>query len=109
MTGCRDSHISVLDSLFLPVQAFLSDYKSFKEKIADMELRLGFVVCQAFDDCPGCESAFKVPTYIADLFRLICHIAGNFRRENFRGLLVFVMPKDTTPPNFVEKTFATKP
>lgn len=60
MTGCRDSYISVLDSWFFPVQAFLSDYTSFKEKIADMELRLGFIVCQAFDDCPGCESAFKV-------------------------------------------------
>ena len=60
MTGWRDSYISVLDSWFFPVQAFLSDYTSFKEKIADMELRLGFIVCQAFDDCPGCESAFKV-------------------------------------------------
>ena len=48
------------------------------------------------------------------------HIAGNFRGrklslivekydfngENFRGLLAFAAPKDATPPNFVEKTFA---
>ena len=56
--GDRDSYIY----WFLPLQAFLSDYKSFKDKIADMELRLGFIVCQAFDDCHGCESAFKVAT-----------------------------------------------
>ena len=30
----------------------------------------------------------------------------NFRGENFRGLLAFTMPKDTTLPNFTEKTFA---
>ena len=29
----------------------------------------------------------------------------DFRRENFRGLLAFTMPKDTTPLNFTEKTF----
>ena len=26
--------------------------------------------------------------------------------ENFHGLLAFAVPKDTTPQNFVEKTFA---
>ena len=48
------------------------------------------------------------------------HIAGNFRgrkhlqigkkydfhRENFHGLLACAVPKDATPPNFVDKTFA---
>ena len=29
----------------------------------------------------------------------------DFRRENFHGLLAHAMPKDTTPPNFAEKTF----
>ena len=29
----------------------------------------------------------------------------NFCGENFRRLLVFAAPKDTTPQNFVEKTF----
>ena len=32
----------------------------------------------------------------------------NFRGENFRGLLVSAMPKDTMPPNFAEKTFANQ-
>ena len=49
----------------------------------------------------------------------ITSLAGNFRerklsqigekydfcREWFRGLLAFAVPKDTTPPNFMEKTF----
>ena len=30
----------------------------------------------------------------------------DFRRENFRGLLVCAAPKDAMPPNFTEKTFA---
>ena len=48
------------------------------------------------------------------------YIAGNFRgrklsqigekydfyRENFCGLLTCAVPKDATPPNFAEKTFA---
>ena len=29
----------------------------------------------------------------------------DFRGGNFRRLLAFAVPKDTTPPNFVEKTF----
>ena len=28
------------------------------------------------------------------------------RRENFRGLHTFAVPKDNTPQNFAEKTFA---
>ena len=30
----------------------------------------------------------------------------DFRGENFHGLLAFAAPKDATPPNFAEKTFA---
>ena len=30
----------------------------------------------------------------------------NFHGENFHRLLTFAMPKDATPPNFAEKTFA---
>ena len=30
----------------------------------------------------------------------------DFREENFHELLTFAIPKDATPPNFVEKTFA---
>ena len=29
----------------------------------------------------------------------------NFRGENIHRLLAFAVPKDATPPNFVEKTF----
>ena len=29
----------------------------------------------------------------------------NIRGENFRRLLAFAVPKDTTPPNFTKKTF----
>ncbi len=42
------------------LQKFLVAYAEFKAQIADMEKRLAQMVCQAFDDCAGCESAFKV-------------------------------------------------
>ena len=32
----------------------------------------------------------------------------DFRGENFCGLLVSAAPKDATPPNFAEKTFANR-
>ena len=38
----------------------MSEYDSFKEKIADMDKRLSQIVCHAFDDCTGCESIFKL-------------------------------------------------
>ena len=42
------------------LQEFSKDYAEFKDKVSDMELRLGAMVCQAFDECSNCESAFKV-------------------------------------------------
>ena len=51
---------------------------------------------------------------LCTVLQLLYRIAGNFRgrklsrigeKYDFRGLLAFAMPKDTTPPNFVEKTF----
>ena len=42
------------------VQEFLRDYKEFRYCIADYDMRLGSIFGLAFDDCPGCESAFKV-------------------------------------------------
>ena len=32
----------------------------------------------------------------------------DFRGENFYGLLASAAPKDATPPNFTEKTFANR-
>ncbi len=43
-------------------QAFVEDYVEFKLKIADLDRRLASIICQAFDDCSGVESAFKVNT-----------------------------------------------
>jgi dynein heavy chain len=39
---------------------FLEDYEKFKERILDLDLRLAMILCQAFDDCTGSESTFKV-------------------------------------------------
>ena len=41
-------------------QAFVRDYKVFKEKVRDFDRRLGTISCQAFDDCGSTESVFKV-------------------------------------------------
>lgn len=38
----------------------MADYEAFKERIADMDMRLSQIVCHAFDDCSSCESYFKL-------------------------------------------------
>ena len=59
---------------------------------------------------------FSTLCFIFALYRIAENFQGrklsqigekcDFRRENFRGLLAFAAPKDATPPNFMEKTFA---
>lgn len=44
----------------LLLQNFLTEYDSFKAKMTDIENRLAHIVCQAFDECAGCESMFKL-------------------------------------------------
>lgn len=41
-------------------QNFTTEYNSFKAKMTDIENRLAHIVCQAFDECAGCESVFKL-------------------------------------------------
>ena len=41
-------------------QEFPKDYESFKKAIADLDRRMASIVCQAFDDCSGLESAFRL-------------------------------------------------
>ena len=41
---------------------FIGQYENFKRDMEDMEQRLGQIVCLAFDECSGCESALKVRT-----------------------------------------------
>eukprot|EP00731_Ephydatia_muelleri_P033713 Em0036g17a len=38
---------------------FIADHQAFMRKVADMDQRLAYIMCQAFDDCPCCESVFK--------------------------------------------------
>ena len=42
------------------VQKFCIEYESFNERITSMDQRLSQTVCQAFDDCSGCQSVFKL-------------------------------------------------
>eukprot|EP00731_Ephydatia_muelleri_P037632 Em0524g1a len=39
---------------------FVADHQTFMRKVADMDQRLAYIMCQAFDDCPCCESIFKL-------------------------------------------------
>ena len=47
-------------NLFLFVKEFHIDLMKFKERIYDMDRRLGSIIAQGFDDCNGTESAFKL-------------------------------------------------
>ena len=39
---------------------FDGDYRRFKQRLLDMDRRLGSILCQAFDDCYGVEQMFKL-------------------------------------------------
>uniref|UniRef100_A0A667Y5V4 Dynein axonemal heavy chain 11 n=1 Tax=Myripristis murdjan TaxID=586833 RepID=A0A667Y5V4_9TELE len=57
---CRVLKHSESNLLDCNSQDFEKEYKDFKVKIADIECRLSTVLCLAFKDCSGLESAFKV-------------------------------------------------
>ena len=42
------------------LQDFASHYTEFTEAVAQFDQRLGHIVCQAFEDCSGTDSIFKV-------------------------------------------------
>ncbi|XP_068613056.1 dynein axonemal heavy chain 11 [Brachionichthys hirsutus] len=57
----KRSESSPLD---LQSKAFDSEYKDFKVRIVDFECRFANVLCMAFKDCSGLESAFKLLTIV---------------------------------------------
>ncbi len=42
------------------LQEFSQDMLLFDESVAVFDQRLGSILCRAFEDCSGCEAAFKV-------------------------------------------------
>jgi dynein heavy chain len=56
------------DALDPEDSAFDIDCVDFQRKIRDLDRRLAFVLCQAFDDCCNLESVFKV--------RIVCVYTG---------------------------------
>ena len=44
----------------MTLQDFTSECTKFTQSIAKFDQRLGHIVCQAFEDCSGPESIFKV-------------------------------------------------
>ncbi|XP_068180103.1 dynein axonemal heavy chain 11 [Antennarius striatus] len=57
----RDSENSPLD---LQSKEFENEYKDFKVRIVDFECRFANILCLAFKDCSGLESAFKLLTIV---------------------------------------------
>ena len=49
--------------LYICFQSFVKDFEKFHCTIEDMGRRLAKIVCQAFDDCNGLESIFKVSAF----------------------------------------------
>ena len=45
----------------------MEDYDHFLEKIDDFDRRLATIICQAYDDCSGLESIFKVRKMYCDV------------------------------------------
>ncbi|XP_043921477.1 dynein axonemal heavy chain 11 [Protopterus annectens] len=58
--SCKVFKESSYDPLDFKNMDFENDYRQFKEKILDLERRLGSLLYAAFLDCSGLESAFKL-------------------------------------------------
>ena len=70
--------VSISTYVFLShLQEFAKDFADFKAEITDMEQRLGLIVCQAFDECCNCESAFKVKSIFT------CYISCMFHPDTY--------------------------
>ncbi len=57
------------------VQEFEVNYHVVTENVVEFDRRMGSIVCQAFDDCSGTESSFKVGIQVAPTtvrFNLSC-------------------------------------
>ncbi|XP_070822029.1 dynein axonemal heavy chain 11 [Chaetodon trifascialis] len=61
---CRALKHSENNPLDLTSQVFENECKDFKVRIVDFECRLASLLCLAFKDCSGLESAFKLLTVI---------------------------------------------
>ncbi len=57
-------------SLDLSLQSFSLKYADFRSSIAELDQRIGYVTCKAFNDCSGSEAVFKVKS---DLGKAIFH------------------------------------
>ncbi|XP_032902051.1 dynein heavy chain 11, axonemal [Amblyraja radiata] len=57
---CKVFKESTYDPLDYNCMDFENDYNAFKEKIVDFDRQLGTILCVAFNDCSGLESAFKL-------------------------------------------------
>ena len=68
-----------------PFLQFSKDYAYFVDRVADFDQRLGSILCQAFHDCSGCESVFKV--HIHTLARLSYHINLRFSQCSVQDLI----------------------
>ncbi|XP_070187600.1 dynein beta chain, ciliary-like isoform X2 [Littorina saxatilis] len=51
---------STFDCLDPAQPEFLDVYANFQERIGDIDRRMATIICQAFDDCSGLESGFKL-------------------------------------------------
>ncbi|KAI2655454.1 Dynein axonemal heavy chain 11 [Labeo rohita] len=60
----RDQEYNPLD---LTSQDFEKDFSSFQERVADFDRRLSSILCLAFQDCSGLESAFKLVAVLRPL------------------------------------------
>ncbi|XP_064623162.1 dynein beta chain, ciliary-like [Lineus longissimus] len=55
------------DALDTKDEEFLEDFRAFKDQIYDLDRRLGTIISQAFDDCCGMESVFKLTDILGSL------------------------------------------
>jgi dynein heavy chain, axonemal len=61
---CFFEKIKQLKAVFLFLKEFDLDYSEFEKFVFDLDCRLSAIIIQAFDDCSGLTSIFKVCTFL---------------------------------------------
>ncbi|RKO94585.1 dynein heavy chain and region D6 of dynein motor-domain-containing protein [Blyttiomyces helicus] len=89
------------DVLDISLKAFDDDLGKFHEKITDLDRRIGTILSQSFDDCPGMSSCFRLLESFAGLLSRPT-IQHDFEKKYFALLQMYTADLDDVHTVFLQ-------
>ena len=89
------------DILDIKSNEFVKDQAIFIERITDLDRRIGTILCQAFDDCSGLYSCFRLLESFAGLLNRK-HIQQDFEQKYFELLRIYSQDLDEVSQIFLK-------